>query len=67
VAQSLGPIEPKWGRPALAPWLAGQVLAPFQILLCQRVMEGRCMRYPMPKVSAAMKLGRLDTLAGRMT
>jgi hypothetical protein len=43
--------------------LARQVLVPFQILLCQRVKEGRCMRYPMPKVGKAMKLGRLATLA----
>jgi hypothetical protein len=40
------------------------VLAPFQILFCQRVKEGRCTENPMPKVGAAMKLGRSATLAG---
>jgi hypothetical protein len=30
VAQSLGPTEPKWDRPAPPPWPAGQVLASFQ-------------------------------------
>jgi hypothetical protein len=51
VAQSPGPTEPKWGRPA------GQVFAPFKILFCQCVKEGRCTEYPMPKVGAGMKLG----------
>jgi hypothetical protein len=50
VAQSPGPTEPKWDRPAPPPWPAGQVLAPFQFSLGQRVKEGRCMGYPMPKV-----------------
>jgi hypothetical protein len=50
VAQSSGPTELKWGRPGPPPWPAGQVLAPFQFPLCQRVMEGRCTGYPMPKV-----------------
>jgi hypothetical protein len=35
---------------------------PFQIPLCQHVKEGWCQGYPMPKVSAAMKLGRPVTL-----
>jgi hypothetical protein len=56
--QSPGPTEPKWG------WLAGQVFTPFQIPLCYRVKEGRCMGYPMPKVGAATKLGCPTTLAG---
>jgi hypothetical protein len=49
--QSLGPTKPKWGRPAPPPWLAGQVLVPFQFLLYQHVKEGRCTGYPMPKIS----------------
>jgi hypothetical protein len=57
VAQSPGPTEPKWGP-------ADQVLAPFQIPLCQRVKEGRCTGYQMPKVDATMKLGCPATLAG---
>jgi hypothetical protein len=64
VAQSLGPTEPKWDQPAPPPWLAAQVLASFQTLLCQHVKEGRCTGYPMPKVGAAKKLGRSATLAG---
>jgi hypothetical protein len=44
VAQSLGLIEPKWGRPA------GQVLALFQFSLCYHVKEGQCTGYLMPKV-----------------
>jgi hypothetical protein len=64
VAQSPGPTEPKWGQPAPPLWLAGQVLVPFQIPLCQRVKEGRCMGYPMLKVGAAIKLGHPATLAG---
>jgi hypothetical protein len=50
VAQSLDPTEPEWGWPAPPPWPAGQVLVPFKFSLCQRVKEGRCMGYPMPKV-----------------
>jgi hypothetical protein len=65
VAQSSGPTEPMWGWPAPPPLSAGQVLASFQILLCQRVKEGQCMGYPMPKVGAATKHGHLATLAGR--
>jgi hypothetical protein len=45
---------------------AGQALAHFQIPLFQRVKEGRCTWYPMPKVGVATKLGRLATLAGRL-
>jgi hypothetical protein len=66
VVQSSGPTELKWGRPAPPPWPAGQVQAPFQIPLCQRVKEGRCTGYSMPKVGAAKKLGRPATLAGRL-
>jgi hypothetical protein len=62
VAQSLGPTKPKSGRSAPPPWPAGQVLAPFQILLCQRVKEGQCTGYPMPKVGADTKLGCLAGL-----
>jgi hypothetical protein len=58
VAQNPGPTEPKWGQSAPPPWPVGQVLAPFQIPLCQHVKECWCMGYPMPKVSAATKLGR---------
>jgi hypothetical protein len=65
MAQSPGPTKPKWARSAPPHWPAGQVLAPFQIPLCQRVKEGRCTGYPMPKVGAAMKLGRPATLASR--
>jgi hypothetical protein len=65
VAQSLSPTEPKWGWPAPPPWPAGQVLAPFQIPLYQHVKEGQCMGYPMPKFSAAIKLGHPATLADR--
>jgi hypothetical protein len=71
VAQGPGPTEPKWGWSALAPcpalasWPAGQVLAPFQILLCQCVNEGRCTGYPMPKVGASTKLGHPATLASQ--
>jgi hypothetical protein len=61
VAQSPGPTKPKWGRPVPPPWPAGQVLAPFQSLLCQHVKVGWCTGYPMPKVSAAMKLGHPTT------
>jgi hypothetical protein len=50
------------GQPHL---LGRSMLAPFQIPLCQHVKEGRCIEYPMPKVSAAMKLGRLATLASQ--
>jgi hypothetical protein len=50
VAQSLGPTEPKWGRPAPPPCPASQVLAQFQFLLCQRVNEGRCTGNPLPKI-----------------
>jgi hypothetical protein len=66
VAQSLGPTKPNWDRLAPPPWLAGQVLAPFQTLLCQRVKEGQCTGHPMPKVNAAEKLGRPATLASRL-
>jgi hypothetical protein len=59
MAQSLGPSELKWGRPAPPRWPAGQVLAPFQFRLCQRVKEGRCMGYPMPKSVEAELGGRL--------
>jgi hypothetical protein len=65
VAQSPSPTEPKWARPVPPPWPARQVLAPFQIPLCQCVKEGRCMGYPMPKVDAATRLGHPTTLAGR--
>jgi hypothetical protein len=64
VAQSKGPTEPKWGRSAPPPWPAGQVLAPFQILLCQCVKEGRCTGHPMPKVGVAKKHDHPATLAG---
>jgi hypothetical protein len=57
--QSPGPTEPKWH------WPASQVLAPFQIPLCQCVKEGRCTGYPMPKVGVVTKLGCPATLAGR--
>jgi hypothetical protein len=60
-----GPNREKLGWPAPPPSLADQLSAPFQIPLCQRVKEGRCMEYPMPKVGAAMKLGRPTNLAGR--
>jgi hypothetical protein len=50
VAQSPGPTEPKWSQSAPPPWLAGQVLGPFQFPLCQRVKEGWCTGYPMSKV-----------------
>jgi hypothetical protein len=53
MAQSLGPTEPRSGQPAQPPWLAGQVLVPFQFPLCQHVKDGRCMGYPMPKVSGS--------------
>jgi hypothetical protein len=49
VTQSPSPTKPKWGRLAPHPWPASQVLVPFQFLLCQRVKEGRCTGYPMPK------------------
>jgi hypothetical protein len=42
----------------------GQVLVPFQISLYQRIKEGRCTGYPMPKIGAALKLCRPATLAG---
>jgi hypothetical protein len=31
-------------------WPTDQMLELFQFPLCQRVMEGRCMGFPMPKV-----------------
>jgi hypothetical protein len=62
MAQSPSPTEPKWGRPALPPWSTGHVLVPFQFLLCQRVKEGRCMGYSMPKVGG----GRVEWLAGHV-
>jgi hypothetical protein len=65
VAQSSGPTEPKWHWTAPPPWPVGQVLAPFQIPLCQCVEEGRCMGYPMHNVGGAFKLGCLATLAGQ--
>jgi hypothetical protein len=58
VAQSPGPTEPKWGWPAPPSWQAGQVLAPFQTLLCHRVNESPCTGHAMPKVGEAKKLGR---------
>jgi hypothetical protein len=58
LAQRPGQTEPKWGQPAPPPLSADQVLVPFQILIFQRVKEGRCTGYPMPKVGASMKLGR---------
>jgi hypothetical protein len=66
VAQSPSPTEPKWRRRAPPLWPANQVLAPFQIMFCQCVKEGRCTGYPMPKVGAATKLGRLATLASQL-
>jgi hypothetical protein len=62
VAQSPSPTEPKWGYPAPPPWPAIQVLASFQFLLCQCVKDGRCTRYPMPKVGG----GWVGWLAGHM-
>jgi hypothetical protein len=53
VAQSLGPTEPMWVRPAWPFWPASQVLVPFQFSLCQHVKEGRCTGYPMSKVSGS--------------
>jgi hypothetical protein len=60
VAHSPDPIEPKWGWLAPPPWPAGQVLAPFQFLLCQRVKEGQCTGYPMPKVDGG-QVGKLHS------
>jgi hypothetical protein len=59
VAQSLGPTEPNWGWPAPPPSPLGQVLAPFEIPLCQHVKEGRRTGYPLPKVGPATKLARV--------
>jgi hypothetical protein len=67
IAQSSGPIELKWERPAPPPWPVGQLLAHFQTLLCQRAKEGWCTGHPMPKVGVAWKRGRPATLAGQPT
>jgi hypothetical protein len=65
VAQSPGPTELKWGRPAPLPWPSDQSLAYFRKPFHTRVKGGRWSRLVMPKLDAARKLGRPATLAGQ--